>query len=37
MLMFISFPFIADERVELGELASSLRNDALSGSLAKNL
>ncbi len=29
MLMFISFPVIADERVELGELASSLRNDAL--------
>ena len=28
MLMFISFPVIADEWVELGSLASSLRNDA---------
>ena len=28
--MFISFPAIADERVELGSLASSSRNDALS-------
>ncbi len=26
MLMFISFPAIADERVEFGERASSLRN-----------
>ena len=30
MLMFISFPAIVDERVELGSLASSSRNDALS-------
>ena len=30
MLMFISFPVIADEWVELGSLASSSRNDALS-------
>ena len=30
MLMFISFRVIADERVALGSLASSLRNDALS-------
>ena len=29
MLMFISFPVIADEWVELGSLASS-RNDALA-------
>ena len=28
MLMSISFPVIANERVELGWLASSLRNDA---------
>ena len=28
--MFISFPVIADERIELGSLASSLRNDVLS-------
>ena len=28
MLMSISFPAIADERVELGSLASSSRNDA---------
>ena len=32
MLMFISFAAIVDERVELGSLASSSRNDALSGS-----
>ena len=30
MLMFISFPVIADEWVELGSLAFSSRNDALS-------
>ena len=30
MLMFISFAAIVDERVELGSLASSSRNDALS-------
>ena len=30
MLMFISFPVIADEWVELGSLASSSRNDAFS-------
>ena len=30
MLMFISFPVIADEWVELDSLASSSRNDALS-------
>ncbi len=29
MLMSISFPVIANERVELGWLASSSRNDAL--------
>ena len=30
MLMFISFPVIVEEWVELGSLASSSRNDALS-------
>ena len=28
--MFISFPVIVDERVELGSLAFSSRNDAVS-------
>ena len=28
--MFIGFPVIVDEWVELGSLASSLRNDAFS-------
>ena len=30
MLIFLSFPVIADERVELGYLTSSLRSDVLA-------
>ena len=37
MLMFIGFRVIADEQVELGWLASSLKNDALSDKCVESI
>ena len=37
MLMFISFPAIVSERLELSSLASSLKNDVLSDRMSKSI